>query len=85
MKKFLVLNVAYQPLNPAQYGFAVSDVGETDSSPYGSNLTLDEDNAKKFAEHMASSQGGAGNQKFHVVEIKGIVKAKIPVEWSTVE
>lgn len=87
MKKFLVLNVALQPCNPVQFGFKKQATPDDETyDPYTANtpdtmFTLDEEEAKKFAEHMASTQV-AGNQRFHLVEIKGTVKTKVPVEWT---
>lgn len=82
MKKFLVLNFMYQAMNPYAYGFKQQPKRENQNAPAihtPEDCLFDEDEAKKFAEHMATLQIG---QTFHVVEVKAMAKAKPPIEWT---
>lgn len=83
-KKYIVLNMNYQPLNPVQFGFKKPSEDDDDVPPaYGGqgSFLLEEEEAKKFAEHMARTQG-VGNQKFHLFELKGTAQqTQAPIEW----
>ena len=86
MKKFLVLNQAFQVLNPYAVGIKKQEIipnPQTPQTMMARPLTpednlMDEPEAKALIEHMAVAQL---QQKFHLVEIKSTAKAKPPIVW----
>lgn len=81
MNKFFVLNQNNSLMSPLVHGFKQPqpDIHYSNSNNTTINA-LPEDEAKKFAEKLATLYVG---QTFYLVELKGTATAKPPVIWAT--